>query len=161
VVLVRGATGRAFTYPRRMLLAAFMGDAAFYTLVVVVLLAIVGFLAARFYLGRAREQREAERTREAAEVARQRAEQLTREQRDSLVERFGAEDADRILRHEIWQGQTEVMLIASRGAPADEEEHVMKTKTKRTYKYDPQGANRYGLRVFVENGVVVGWEGKK
>jgi hypothetical protein len=144
-----------------LFLAAFMGDAAFYALVIGVLLAIAGFLAARFYIGRAQERRDAERTREAAEAARQRAEQLGREQRESLVERFGAENAERILRREIWQGQTEIMLIASRGAPADEEEHVMKTKMKRVYKYDRQGANRFGLRVFVEDGVVVGWEGKK
>ncbi|PKN66998.1 MAG: DUF2845 domain-containing protein, partial [Deltaproteobacteria bacterium HGW-Deltaproteobacteria-10] len=37
---------------------------------------------------------------------------------------------------------------------------VLKTKTKKTWKYHQQGTNRFGLRVTVENGYVVGWDKK-
>jgi hypothetical protein len=34
----------------------------------------------------------------------------------------------------------------------------MRSKTKKVLKYQPFGGNRYGKRVHLENGVVVGWE---
>jgi hypothetical protein len=36
----------------------------------------------------------------------------------------------------------------------------MKTKTKEVWKYHQRGANRYGLKITLENGRVVGWENK-
>lgn len=74
--------------------------------------------------------------------------------------RFGAENTVRIHRHEIWQGQTEEMLLASRGAPLDIDTKVLKTKSKSTFKYGHDGGKRYKLRVFLEGGIVVGWEDK-
>ena len=53
------------------------------------------------------------------------------------------------------------MVVEMLGDPIDVEETVMRTKTKRTLKYARTGANRYGLRVFVDDGIVVGWEDKR
>lgn len=81
--------------------------------------------------------------------------------RASLTARFGAEVAEMILKRRVWQGQTEEMLLEARGAPAHVEETVLKTKTKRVFKYEPAPGNRFKLRVMVEDGVVVGWEDKR
>lgn len=60
----------------------------------------------------------------------------------------------------IWQGQTAEQLQDSLGAPVDVDEKLLKTKSKYVFKYHHRGANRYGLRVTVENGIVVGWDQK-
>lgn len=91
-----------------------------------------------------------------------RAEQRRREARaQHLIARFGPEIAARILRSEMWQGMTTEMLVESMGPPVDRDEVVMKTKVKRTFKYRHQGANRFGLRIFLEGDEVVGWEDKR
>jgi len=87
--------------------------------------------------------------------------QANKKRRETLTMRFGPQIADAIMRRQIWQGQTEEMLLESRGAPADMSETVLKTKVKRTYKYDRVAANRFALKVLVENGVVVGWEDRR
>jgi hypothetical protein len=46
------------------------------------------------------------------------------------------------------------------GNPLDVDQKVLKTKKKEVWKYQPKGANRYALRVILENGLVVGWEQK-
>ncbi len=99
---------------------------------------------------------------EAAADARHRAREAQEQQRVAdIVARFGPAMAGRILRGEIWQGQTNEQLVAALGQPADVEERVMKTKAKAIYKYAQSGANRFGLRVTLEQGVVVGWEDKR
>jgi hypothetical protein len=80
---------------------------------------------------------------------------------DDLCRRFGPQIAARILAGDIWQGQTSDMLVAVLGRPDDIDEKVLKTKAKYTYKYAPAGVRRYGLRVMIEDGVVVGWEDKR
>ena len=106
---------------------------------------------------------------QAAEAARvaawnadinRRSEEKRRELHQRLTSRFGSEAAGRIMRVEIWPGQTAEMLIEARGQPHDIDERVMKTKTKHVYKYGWLSGNRYGLRVTLENGVVVGWDDK-
>ena len=78
-----------------------------------------------------------------------------------LMRRFGDEAmVDVILEGRIAQGMTAEMVIATWGTPADMDETVMKTKTKAEMKYDQKGKNRFGTRVHLENGVVVGWETK-
>ncbi len=143
-----------------MILAAFMGDAAFYTLVAAVLLAVAGIVAAWVFAARATQRRAIEEERQRAAIA-EAAEAAKKQRHAALVTRFGFDDALRIVRGEVWQGQTEVMLIEALGTPADQDEIVMKTKTKRTYKYRALGGKRYGLRVMLEDGLVVGWEAKK
>lgn len=102
----------------------------------------------------------AEQRRREEEESRRNAADKVRRRREELVTRFGVEATERILRREMWQGQTEDMLIEARGAPAEKESKVLKTKSKATFKYGWEGAKRYRLRVFLENGVVVGWEEK-
>lgn len=67
---------------------------------------------------------------------------------------------DTIMSGQIAQGMSAEMVIDTWGQPADMDETVMKTKTKREMKYDQKGKNRFGTRVYLENGVVVGWETK-
>lgn len=119
---------------------------------------------------RAREaqvQRYNDEGRAAEAVRRDVAERALAEQRakqehwDSLCQRFGQADAARVLRREIWQGQTHQALVESRGPPADVDETVLKTKTKHVFKYEPTGRKQYALRVMLENGVVVGWDDKR
>lgn len=61
---------------------------------------------------------------------------------------------DRIVNKNIWQGMTESQLIDSWGQPLGRSRRVLKTKVKETYTY---GSRRYGSKVYLENGIVVGW----
>lgn len=67
---------------------------------------------------------------------------------------------DDIMDNRFWQGQTDDQLIYSLGSPVATDKKVLKTKKKEVWKYDHKGANRYGLRITLENDVVVGWEKK-
>jgi Protein of unknown function (DUF4236) len=90
-----------------------------------------------------------------AEHERQRRERWTH-----LVAQFGEANANRIWAGRPWIGCTVPMLLETLGHPADIDEKVLKTKTKHTYKYNPAGGNRYGLRIYIENDEVTGWEDK-
>lgn len=70
------------------------------------------------------------------------------------------EVVDRIMNGYFWQGQTEEQLIDSIGQPAAKDNKVLKTAVRQVWKYNQRGKNRYGLRVTVENGFVVGWDNK-
>lgn len=67
---------------------------------------------------------------------------------------------ERIVSGHIWQGQTASQLSDSLGSPADVDVNVLKTKRKEIWKYRHQSGNRYGLRITLENNVVVGWDRK-
>lgn len=82
------------------------------------------------------------------------------QRREYLTDRFGPEIARAILGRSVWQGQTEEMLLKSRGAPARVDEDVLKTKVRRNYKCEPRSRG-FAMTVKVENGVVVGWEDKR
>lgn len=87
--------------------------------------------------------------------------QNAKKRREALLEKYGdAEIVQRILRKTIWQGQTQEQLLDSLGRPLDIDERVLKTKSKETWKYNQVGKNRFGLRVILENGIVVGWDQK-
>jgi len=60
----------------------------------------------------------------------------------------------------IMRGMSMDMVIDVWGEPADLDEVALKTKTKTEMKYDQKGKNRFGTRVYLEDGVVVGWETK-
>jgi hypothetical protein len=84
-----------------------------------------------------------------------------KKKKEALLKRYGdPEIVERIMLGRFWQGQTQEQLIDSLGRPLDIDERVLKTKTKEIWKYNKTGANRYGLRVILENGVVVGWNQK-
>lgn len=65
-----------------------------------------------------------------------------------------------IMNRMLWQGQTTEQLRDSLGNPEDVDEKVLKTKTKHIWKYHQTGRNRFGLKITVENNVVVGWDKK-
>lgn len=81
--------------------------------------------------------------------------------RASLMSRFDdAQMVDTIMEGRIARGMTMDMVLAVWGEPADLDETVLKTKSKHEMKYDQKGKNRFGTRVYLENGIVVGWETK-
>ncbi len=76
-----------------------------------------------------------------------------------LLEKYGDQQiVDAIMRRMFWQGQSQEQLIDSLGRPADIDQKVLKTKVKEIWKYNHQGGNRFGLRITLENGIVVGWD---
>ena len=79
--------------------------------------------------------------------------------RKRLMEKYGDPMlVERLMRREIWEGQTEEQLIDSRGGPSAIDQKILKTKTSNVWKYKRIGRGQYALRVFVENGLVVGWK---
>lgn len=78
-----------------------------------------------------------------------------------LTDRFGAENAVRIMNRQFWQGATQEMIVESQGKPVDIEERVLKTKTRHTFKYAEKRKGQFGLRVMFEDGICVGWEDKR
>lgn len=67
---------------------------------------------------------------------------------------------ERLMEEKFWVGQTKEQLIDSLGEPLDVDEKVLKTKVKEVWKYEQTGKNRYGLKVKLDDGVVVGWDQK-
>jgi uncharacterized protein YecT (DUF1311 family) len=79
-------------------------------------------------------------------------------ERQRLVGKYGEEVADRILARQVWQGMTDEQLMESWGIPADKDSEIKRAKTKETWKYGQTGRNRFSNRVFLENGIVIGWK---
>lgn len=70
------------------------------------------------------------------------------------------EVVQKIFQGYFWQGQSEEQLRDALGSPADIDHKVLKTKTRDVWKYHHQGGNRFGLRITVEDGYVIGWDKK-
>ncbi|HLV88693.1 MAG TPA: hypothetical protein VKV39_17035 [Candidatus Sulfotelmatobacter sp.] len=86
---------------------------------------------------------------------------VKKQKRASLLAKYGDPlVVERILNKTLWVGETSAQLIDSLGAPLEVDRSVLKTKTKETWKYLRKSAKRYGLRVTLENGIVVGWDAK-
>lgn len=86
---------------------------------------------------------------------------MKKARRALLMKRYGdAQMVDTIMEGRIARGMTADMVVEVWGEPADLDETVMKTKTKAEMKYDQKGKNRFGTRVYIEDGIVVGWETK-
>lgn len=109
---------------------------------IVIVIAVIGIVLLVRYTNKKRRE----------EVERRRAALLAKYHDPQIV--------DKIMRHVFWQGQSQEQLLDSLGRPADIDQKVMKTKVKETWKYNPMGANRFGLRITIENSVVVGWDQK-
>jgi hypothetical protein len=76
-----------------------------------------------------------------------------------LIAKYGDSDLTRlIIAKKICQGMTSEQLIDSWGNPVETDQKILKTKTNETWKYGRTGKNRFKNRVFLENGVVVGWQ---
>lgn len=65
-----------------------------------------------------------------------------------------------LLDERFWQGQTAEQLRDSLGEPLDIDQKVLKTKVKEVWKYEQTGKNRYGLKITLDNGIVVSWDQK-
>jgi hypothetical protein len=77
---------------------------------------------------------------------------------DRLISTFGEETAILILDGKFWQGQHRNALLESLGPPSDIKTNVLKTKTKEEFRYLPKGRRQFGLKIFLEDNTVVGWE---
>ena len=85
----------------------------------------------------------------------------TKKRREYLMTKYkDAALVKKLMEQTIWQGQTAGQLRDSLGNPEDIDEKVLKTKKKEVWKYHHQSANRYGLRITLDNDVVVGWDHK-
>lgn len=78
--------------------------------------------------------------------------------REDLVARFGDAIAAKIVAKEVWLGETREMVIETFGHPAEVSEKVMKSKTKRVFKYFRAGGKRFDLKITLDDDEVVGWD---
>lgn len=84
-----------------------------------------------------------------------------KKRREALLTKYGdAKIVEMILSSSVWQGQTQEQLLDSLGNPVDVDQKVLKSKTREIWKYNQTGSNRFGLRITVEDKVVVGWDKK-
>ena len=67
------------------------------------------------------------------------------------------EIAHRVFRREIWQGQTEMQLLDSRGEPA-RKNRVPANPEREECIYSSRRVNRNRLRITLVNGSVSAWE---
>lgn len=83
------------------------------------------------------------------------------QRRKQLTEKYGdPEIARRMMKRVLWQGETQEQLLESLGSPADIDQQVLKTKCKEVWKYRLTGKNRFGLKVTLDDGIVVAWDAK-
>lgn len=81
--------------------------------------------------------------------------------KELLFNKYGNEAlVDKILGRYFWQGQTSEQLFDSLGKPQGVDQKILKTKKKEVWKYNHQGGNRFGLRITLDNDIVVGWDKK-
>ena len=81
--------------------------------------------------------------------------------KERIYEKYGCtEIADRIINKTIWVGESTDQLLDSLDKPIDIDENVLKTKRKEIWKYYQKSTNRFGLKIMIENGLIVGWDEK-
>jgi hypothetical protein len=97
----------------------------------------------------------------AAFIKSQKQSQEEDERTKRIYTKYGhTELGDRLAKRVMWTGETTEQLRDSFGPPLDIDEKVLKTKKREVWKYFRKGQNRYGLRVTIESGIVVGWDEK-
>jgi len=75
-----------------------------------------------------------------------------------LMHKYGNKNiVDKILRNEIWVGQTQEMLIDSLGQPEYVQKNQLKNKYKEIWNYNRVGKGRYSISITLEDQVVVGY----
>ncbi len=84
-----------------------------------------------------------------------------KKRRSQLLEKYGDENlVDLLMRKRFWEGQDAEQLLDALGQPVAVDDKRLKTKKKQIWRYNHRGANRYALRITLENDVVVGWDQK-
>lgn len=79
--------------------------------------------------------------------------------RQQLTDKYGdVEIVELIMDKKVWVGATSDHVIDSWGNPEAIDRKVLKTKVKEIWKYNQQGRNRFGNRVILNDGIVVGHE---
>jgi hypothetical protein len=82
----------------------------------------------------------------------------TRARRKALLEKYHDEAVvDRILSRSVWEGMTRDQIVDALGEPSTIDNGLQRHKVVQVFKYHPDGADRYRLRVSLEDGVVAGW----
>jgi hypothetical protein len=128
-------------------------------LVLLVIGAGIGCLAIVGNIRRKKRLLEEERLAEERLAEERLAEERQRlAERQRLVVKYGEQAADLILARKVWQGMTDEQLIESWGSPDDKDSEIKRTTRKETWKYGQTGKNRFSNRVFLENGIVIGWK---
>jgi len=89
-----------------------------------------------------------------------RLEALEKRQATLMAKYHDPQIVDKIMRQVFWVGQSQEQLLDSLGPPADTDQKVMKTKVKEIWKYNQTGVNRFGLRITIEDKIVLGWDQK-
>ena len=78
-----------------------------------------------------------------------------------LLDKYGNEEiVQRIMNQHFWQGQTAAQLLDSIGNPMGIDRKAMATRKREVWKYNSIGKNRYGLRITLDDDVVIGWDQK-
>lgn len=75
-----------------------------------------------------------------------------------LESNYGFENAQKIVARHLWIGEKECALFLSLGEPDKTLNKVLKTKIKDTHYYYPINNKSYGLKIYMENKSVIGWE---
>jgi hypothetical protein len=83
-----------------------------------------------------------------------------RQRLNYLRSKYPEAEVQRILAKTLWQGQTDEQLTDTLGHPAAVDRKVLKTIRREVWKYGRMSAQRYRLRVTVEDGYVIGWDYK-
>ncbi len=65
-----------------------------------------------------------------------------------------------IMSRTVWKGETAEQLLESVGKPAAVDEETLRSARRQVWKYRRIGRHRYGQRVILDDGVVVGWRTK-
>tara|TARA_B100002052_G_scaffold245910_1_gene231826 strand:- start:272 stop:850 length:579 start_codon:yes stop_codon:yes gene_type:complete len=111
-----------------------------------------------------KDREERERARKIKERERERIlrEEETNERKKSLIEKYGEDIAQKIIKKELFIDMTKEMLVDALGYPSNEKETVTREKTTKKYYYHPrrtqQNTTVYGLEVTLEDNVVGGWK---
>tara|TARA_Y100000816_G_scaffold288991_1_gene274605 strand:- start:45 stop:623 length:579 start_codon:yes stop_codon:yes gene_type:complete len=111
-----------------------------------------------------KDTEERERARKIKERERERIlrEEETNERKKSLIEKYGEDIAQKIIKKELFIDMTKEMLVDALGYPSNEKETVTREKTTKKYYYHPrrtqQNTTVYGLEVTLEDNVVGGWK---
>jgi hypothetical protein len=129
----------------------------------------VGWLIVRYFRKRKARRLEAERqlAEEQARREQQRIEEEARRQKEAeeyasaLIDKYGSEVANRIVRRIPKLGDTEGVIIEMFGQPVDVDVKQTTKKTTLTYKYAQKTKSQFGVIFKFDDGQLVEWEDKR
>jgi len=134
----------------------------YYWLVIVVVIYFVLKKVYELFRKRNKERRYRIRLDKAWEKKRIKDIEIKREKNKYFFDKYkNHEIVDNIMNGHLWLEGTGEQILDSLGKPLDVDSKVTKTKRKETWKYNKVGKNRYNLKIYFENGFVVGWDENK